>query len=309
MSKALPDMRPALGIDLGGTKTLGIVLTAAGDEIARRTAATPRQDYAATLDVLAEMIATLENDAAPDTRPSIGIGMPGSISPVTGRVQNANSTWLNGRLFQRDLEERLSRRIKLANDADCFALSEAHDGAGQGFETVFGVIVGTGVGGGLVNGGKLISGPNRACGEWGHTPLPWAEPHEHPGPACWCGRNGCLESWLSGPALTADHQAQTGEALPAEEIAARAQGGSAPAQASLERHIGRLARGLAMVVNIIDPDVIVLGGGLSAMPHLATGLPRLMAEFVFADAPQITISPARHGPASGVRGAARLWQH
>jgi fructokinase len=234
--------------------------------------------------------------------------MPGSLSPASGLVQNANSTWLNGRPFRRDLEAHLGRPVRLANDANCFALSEAVDGAGAGARAVFGVILGTGCGGGLLFDGTLIDGPRGIGGEWGHNPLPWAGAEEHPGPQCWCGRKGCMETWVSGPALEADHARATGEPLAAEAIAARAAAGDRAAQASLDRHAGRLARGLAGAINVFDPDVIVLGGGLSKLGHLYRMLPGLVAPHVFAEEARVLIKPPVWGDASGVRGAAWLWQ-
>ena len=233
--------------------------------------------------------------------------MPGSLSPRTGLVQNANSTWLNGRPFQRDLEAHLARPLRLANDANCFALSEAVDGAGAGARSVFGVILGTGCGGGLVFEGRLIDGPRGIGGEWGHNPLPRPQDGEHPGPACWCGRTGCMETWVSGPGLEADHARVTAERLAADAIEARAKSGDAAARATLDRHAHRLARGLASVVNVFDPEVIVLGGGLSKLAHLYEVLPALVAPHVFADTPDVVIKPPRWGDAGGVRGAAWLW--
>jgi fructokinase len=229
------------------------------------------------------------------------------MAPWSGLVQNANSTWLNGRHFSRDLEARLGRAVRLANDANCFALSEAVDGAGADAPSVFGVILGTGCGGGLVFRGGLIDGPLGIGGEWGHNPLPWATPAEHPGPKCWCGRNGCMEAWVSGPGLESDHARATGESLTSEAIAARAAGGDPAAMATLDRHAGRLARGLAHVVNIFDPHVIVLGGGLSNLSHLYDALPERIGPHLFAGHPRVTVKRPRWGDASGVRGAAWLW--
>jgi fructokinase len=296
---------PRFGIDLGGTKIAGVALGAGDRVVAELRAAAPRDDYAQTIAAIGAMVSHLEQVAG--TRGSVGVGMPGSISPATGLAQNANSTWLNGRSFARDLEAHLERPIRVANDANCFALSEAADGAGLGARSVFGVILGTGCGGGVVYEGRLIDGPNSIGGEWGHNPLPWATGDEHPGPRCWCGRSGCLETWLSGPGLEADHLRATGSQLAAEDIAARAASGDASAQATLDRHARRLARGLAHVINIFDPEVVVLGGGLSKLAHLYEVLPGLVAPHVFADAPRVTISRPRWGDASGVRGAARLW--
>jgi fructokinase len=295
-----------LGIDLGGTKIAGVALAPDGRALAEHRMPSPRKDYTATLAAIVQMTYTLEAGAG--GQGSIGIGMPGSLSPVSGLVQNANSTWLNGQPLQRDLEARLGRPVRLANDANCFALSEAVDGAGKGARAVFGVILGTGCGGGLVFNGALIDGPRGIGGEWGHNPLPWAQADEHPGPKCWCGRMGCIETWVSGPGLQADHARASGEALSAEEIAARAAAGNAAAQATLDRHASRLARGLAAVVNVFDPDVIVLGGGLSKLAHLYRVLPALVAPYVFAESTRVVVDPPVWGDAGGVRGAAWLWQ-
>ena len=294
-----------LGIDLGGTKIAGIALAPDGAVVAEHRMAAPRHDYGATLEAIAGMVARLEELSG--GRGTVGIGTPGSVAPSGGLMQNANSTWLNGRPFGRDLEARLGRPVRLANDANCFALSEAVDGAGADAPSVFGVILGTGCGGGLVLRGQLLDGPLGIGGEWGHNPLPWAAPDEHPGPRCWCGRNGCLETWISGPGLEADHARITGESLSGAEIVARAERGDAQAQATLDRHARRLARGLAHVINIFDPHVIVLGGGLSAMRHLYEVLPDLVCPYVFAAHPRVSIRPPRWGDASGVRGAAWLW--
>lgn len=301
------DPAPRIGIDLGGTKIEGVVLDAADRERARLRIPTPRQDYRATIAAIAGLVARLEQAAAERGRAPVGIAIPGSISPATGRMQNANSTWLNGMPLDRDLASALARPVRLANDANCFALSEATDGAGMGAPSVLGVILGTGCGGGLVVGGRLVDGPHGIGGEWGHNPLPRPAPDEVPGPPCWCGRHGCMETWVSGPALAADHARVNGGALTGEEIAARAAGGDVAAQATLQRHADRLARGLAHVVNILDPHVIVLGGGLSKLAHLYEALPGLVAPHVFADAPRVRVLPPRWGDASGVRGAARLW--
>ncbi len=295
-----------IGIDLGGTKIAGIVLGADGAVAAERRIRSPRDDYAATLDAIAGMSADLERDAG--RRCSIGIGMPGSISPATGLTQNSNSVCLNGRPFGRDLAARLGRPVRLANDANCFALSEATDGAGQGARSVFGVILGTGCGGGLVYRGQLIDGPHAIAGEWGHNPLPWPKAGEWPAPVCFCGRSGCLELWVSGTGLEADHLRITGQQARGAEIAAAAVLGDGPAQATLDRHADRLARGLASVVNIFDPEVIVLGGGLSQLDHLYIELPRRIAGIMLADHCAVAIRRPRWGDASGVRGAAWLWE-
>jgi len=294
-----------IGIDLGGTKIEGVALASNGSELARERIAAPKGDYRATVEALAGLVEDLERVAG--GAGTVGIGMPGSVSPRTGLVQNANSVWLNGRPFKVDMERRLARPLRIANDANCFTVSEATDGAAAGAASVFGVILGTGCGGGIVVGGRLIDGPRGIGGEWGHNPLPWMTPDEHPGPVCWCGRPCCMETWVSGTALAADHARMTGDQLCAEDVVARATDGDAAAAATLDRHADRLARGLAHVVNLIDPEVIVLGGGLSKLSHLYTTVPRLMARWVFADAPQIDMRPPRWGDASGVRGAAWLW--
>jgi fructokinase len=294
-----------IGIDLGGSKIEGILLSPDEGELARYRVATPRNDYAATIAAIVDLAARLMQDLP--VRASIGIAIPGSISPLSGLMQNANSTWLNGRAFDRDLAAALATPVRLANDANCFALSEAFDGAAENARSVFGVILGTGCGGGLVVNGKLLDGPRGIGGEWGHNPLPWAAPDEYPGPQCWCGRRGCLETWVSGPGMAADHTRLTGRALTAEEIVARAKGGNGEARATLSRHADRLARGLAHVVNIIDPDVLVLGGGLSKLSHLYEQLPKLVDPHIFADRSSIIIKSPRWGDASGSRGAARLW--
>ena len=313
-----------VGIDLGGTKIEGVVLADDGTELARARIGSPQGNYRATISALANLVADLVLAAgsipADGGEPaiSVGIGIPGSISPSTGRVQNANSTWLNGQPFNADLTSALPYPVRLENDANCFALSEATDGAGRmpagsngtaspRHHTVFGVILGTGVGGGIVSNGKILSGPRATGGEWGHNPLPWPLPGETPGPQCWCGRNGCLETWLSGPGLAADHLRVSGKTATAEQIAAQAAIGDRVALASLDRHCERLARGLSTVANIIDPDVIVLGGGLSKLPHLYAELPRLMAPHLFAECRDIVIRPPSWGDASGVRGAAWLF--
>jgi fructokinase len=293
-----------IGIDLGGSKIAGILLGKDDAIVASERRAAPQHDYAASIAAIADMVRALEQAAGGSA--SVGIGMPGSIAPG-GRVQNANSTWLNGKPFARDLEACLQIPVRLANDANCFALSEAADGAGAGARSLFGVILGTGCGGGLISNGTLLDGPRGTGGEWGHNPLPWATADEHPGPLCWCGRRGCIERWVSGPGLEADHRQQTGVALSAAAIAASAAAGAADARASLERHASRLARGLAHVVNVFDPEVVVLGGGLSQLGHLYASLPALMAPHILAQETSVVVKPPRWGDASGVRGAARLW--
>jgi fructokinase len=236
---------------------------------------------------------------------SIGVGIPGSLSPVTGLVRNANSQALNGRALKQDLEARLGRAVRISNDANCLAMSEAVDGAGAGYTTVFAVIIGTGTGAGIVSGGRILDGPNGTGGEWGHVPLPWMRPEEFPGPRCWCGQHGCLETFLSGPALAADCDGPG--ARDASGLPARAAAGDQRAQAALTRHADRLARALAMIANILDPDVIVLGGGLSNMAHLYRDVRGLMARHGFGDVARTPVVQAKHGDSSGVFGAARLW--
>ncbi len=299
------DERIRIGIDLGGTKIAAIALYPDGRSSGEIRIATPRDDYKATLEAIRGLVLRLEAEAG--SRGTVGIGIPGSVSQVTGRVQNANSTWLNGRPFDRDLAQYLDRRVRAANDANCFALSEASDGAAAGAHSVFGVILGTGCGGGIVAQGRLLDGPRGIGGEWGHNPLPWPTADEFPGPRCWCGRRSCIETWVSGPALEADHARVAGERLSAKDIADRAAAEDPAARDTLARHASRLARGLAHVVNIIDPEVIVLGGGLSQLQHLYDMLPDLMAPYVLSEPAGIDIRPPKWGDASGVRGAAWLW--
>jgi fructokinase len=292
-----------IGIDLGGTKIEGVALGVDGAELARRRVATPR-DYDGTLAALADIVATLERDAG--ARGTVGVGIPGTIVAATGLVKNANSTWLNGRPLGRDLEARLGRLVRVMNDANCFALSEAADGAAAGADVVFGVILGTGVGGGVVVGGRCLVGPNQIAGEWGHNPLPWPAPDERPGPPCYCGRSGCIETFLSGPGLERDHAAHGAAALPSREIV-RAAAGDAAAGATMERYRDRLARALATIVNVLDPDVIVLGGGMSNVPGLAEAAEAGLPRWVFSDTVATRVVRHMHGDSSGVRGAAWLW--
>jgi fructokinase len=295
----------ALGIDLGGTKIEAAVLAEDGQFRWRQRMPTPAGDYAATLEAVASLVNRAEAAAGPLA--SVGLGHPGTLTPA-GRIKNANSTCLNGQPLQADLQARLGRPLRLANDANCLALSEAADGAAAGAAVVFAVILGTGVGGGLVVHGRVLGGANGLAGEWGHNPLPWADAAETPGPACYCGRRGCLETWLSGPGLARDHGAP-GRPVPA--IADAAASGDAAATASIDRHAHRLARGLAAVINLLDPDVIVLAGGVSQLPGLVERVTARWQAWVFSagdDAPLRTrLCTARHGDASGVRGAARLW--
>ncbi len=298
-------MKTRVGIDLGGTKTEVAVLDASGRLLLRERRPTPRGDYRSALDLIRALVG--EADRRTGGPCPVGVGIPGSESPATGLIRNANSTWLNGRPLHADLEELLARPVRLANDANCFALSEAVDGAGRGAESVFGVIAGTGTGAGIVIDGKVLTGINRVAGEWGHNPLPWPEPHELPGPACYCGRHGCLETWLSGPGLAADHRRTTGTGLTAEAIAARAVSGDPDCRTTLDRHAGRMARGLAHVINILDPEIIVLGGGLSNLAHLYEEVPRRWESWIFSDTVRTRLLPPLHGDSSGVRGAAWLW--
>lgn len=297
-----PQLR--IGVDLGGTKIEAIALEG-GRELLRRRVATPREDYPATLRAIAGLVLGIEGEL--QRSGSVGIGMPGALSAKTGLVKNANSTWLNGRPLDADLHALLERPLRFANDANCFSLSEATDGAAAGAACVFGVILGTGVGGGVVVHGRVLTGPNAVAGEWGHNALPWPEDDERPGPACYCGRFGCIETFLSGPGLTLDHASVTGERLEAAEIARRAGQGDAACEATLARYEGRVARSLASVVNLLDPDVIVLGGGLSRMERLYANVPRLWSSFVFSDRVDTALVSPRHGDSSGVRGAAWLW--
>lgn len=295
-----------IGIDLGGTKIEAIALDTAGTCRARRRVPTPRGDYAATITAVQNLVSAIESDFAAQGK--VGVGMPGAVSPATGLVKNANSTWLIGKPLHRDLATALARPVRLANDADCFALSESRDGAAAGASPVFGVILGTGVGGGIVVEGRLVTGTNAIAGEWGHNPLPAPRDDERPGPLCYCGRRGCIETFLSGPALAADYTAHGGTAdSSAQTVAARAAGGETLASAAMARYCDRLARALAGVINILDPAVVVLGGGVSNVAALYTELPRLLPAHVFSDRLDTRIVPARHGDSSGVRGAAWLW--
>jgi fructokinase len=295
-----------IGIDVGGSKLEAIVLNAHGVERWRRRVPTPSGDYAATIEAIRMLVAAAEADLG--LRGSrVGLGTPGTATPA-GLMKNANSTCLNGRPLQRDHEAALQRPVRLANDANCLALSEASDGAGAGAPVVFAAILGTGVGAGIAVHGRVLDGPNGLAGEWGHNPLPWAQADE-PALPCYCGRHGCIETWLSGPALARDHAAHGGAPLDASQIAART--GDADCAASLARYESRLARALAAVINLLDPHVIVLGGGLSRIERLYANVPALWSAHVFAagagDAPRTRLVPSLHGDASGVRGAARLW--
>ena len=295
-----------IGVDLGGTKIEAAAIDRAGALHARRRIATPAGDYAGTVAAVAGLVRDIETELGGAM--SVGIGMPGTLVARTGLVKNANSTWLNGRPLGRDLETALGRPLRLANDANCFALSEASDGAAAGSGNVFGVILGTGVGGGVVIDGRIVTGVNAIAGEWGHNPLPWPRADELPGPRCYCGRSGCIETFLSGPGLAAEHRRHGGGDLDGARIVAGAASGDAACRATLDRYAERLARALASVINILDPDAIVLGGGLSAIGELYGAVPRLWGEFVFSDEVVTRLLRPRHGDSSGVRGAAWLWR-
>ena len=301
--------RIRIGIDVGGTKIEGIALDGTGER-ARIRIATPRDDYRATVDAIVTLIGDLEKCVG--VTATVGIGIPGTISPASGVVKNANSVWLIGRPLQRDVEDALGRAVRIANDANCFAISEATDGAAAGVEIVFGVILGTGVGAGIVAHGRVLSGANGIAGEWGHNALPWPAKGERPGPACYCGRSGCIETYLSGPGMAADHQRHTGQLEPPERIVAAAAAGDLPSEATLVRYERRLARALASIINVVDPDVIVVGGGMSNIDRLYTNVPRLWTELVFNRGGELEpirtrLVRAAHGDSSGVRGAAWLW--
>jgi len=295
-----------IGVDLGGTKIEAAALDPAGGIVARRRVATPAGDYGATVEAIGALVDAMEAELGRGSR--VGIATPGARSLATGLMKNCNSTCLNGRPLKEDLEGRLGREVRMANDANCFALSEAVDGAGKGARVVFGVILGTGVGGGIVVDRRAIDGANAIAGEWGHNPLPLPAAHDHPLPSCYCGRRGCVETYLSGPALAADHALATGEGLDAEAIAARAAAGDGRCAQTIERHAERLARALAGVVNVLDPDVIVLGGGLSSIGALYDRVPVLWRPHVFSDQVRTRLVRPAHGDASGVRGAAWLWE-
>jgi fructokinase len=294
-----------IGVDVGGTKIEVVALSEGGEELVRQRMPTPQGSYDGTLDTICELVREVERLTG--RVGSVGVAIPGTISSVTGRVKNANSTWLNGRALGQDLVAQLGRAVRFANDANCFALSEATDGAAAGARSVFGIIVGTGTGGGLVIDGKVHVGANAIAGEWGHNPLPWPREDELPGPPCYCGRAGCIETFLSGPGLTRDFARATRESRTATEIVERAAAGDLAANMCLERYEDRFARAVATVINVCDPEVIVLGGGLSNMDRLYITLPTRWTAFVFSDVVATRLVKARHGDSSGVRGAAWLW--
>lgn len=297
-----------IGIDLGGTKIEGIVMGAGSTILHRERVATPQGDYAATIETVAAVVRGLEAQAG-SSGLRVGIGHPGAISPATGLLKNSSSVCLNGKPIKQDIERVLAREVRMANDADCLAVSEASDGAAAGASNVFAVILGTGVGGGIsVNGGPL-HGANAIVGEWGHNPLPWQRPEwaETPGPRCWCGQRSCIETWLSGTGMARDHAQVTGESIAGEQIVSRAEASDEKCAATLARYEDRLARGLAHVINLLDPQVIVLGGGVSAIQRLYRHVPALWDQWVFSDRVDTKLVQARHGDSSGVRGAAWLW--
>ncbi|GHU25536.1 N-acetylglucosamine kinase [Betaproteobacteria bacterium] len=293
------------GIDLGGTKIEIIALDASGRELLRRRIPTPQGDYAGTLRAIAALVDAAESELG--ERGRIGIGIPGAESLIDGHIKNANSTCLNGKPLRFDLESLLRRGIRIENDANCLALSEAVDGAGSGAQTVFAVILGTGVGGGLAVQGRVLTGANRIAGEWGHNPLPCPEEDTPAPPRCYCGRQGCIETWLSGPGLAGDHARNSGESLLPPEIVARAEQGDAACEATLRRYERRLAKALSVIINIVDPDVIVLGGGLSKVERLYRNVPALWSDTIFSDVVRTRLLRNLHGDSSGVRGAAWLW--
>lgn len=294
-----------IGIDLGGTKIEGIALDDLGQTRVRRRITAPRGDYGETLRAVTGLVAVIESELT--TVATIGVGIPGTISPATGLVKNSNSTWLNGTRLAHDLPKLLERPVRFANDANCFALSEATDGAAAGASSVFGVIVGTGTGGGIAIDGRVVVGTNAIAGEWGHNSLPWPRPGESPGNGCYCGRSGCIETFLSGPGLSRDYEAASGNKATPEEIVAAAARGELNATLCLERYEDRFARALASVINVVDPDVIVLGGGLSNVDRLYSTIPSRLGAFVFSDVVVTRVVRAMHGDSSGVRGAAWLW--
>jgi fructokinase len=294
-----------IGIDVGGTKIEALAIDDEGIELARHRIDTPRDDYDATIMAIAGLVRRLEEETAQSG--TVGAGIPGSISRVTGLVKNANSTWLNGRPLDKDLASALEREVRVANDANCFAVSEATDGAAAGRQIVFGVILGTGCGGGIAIDGRVHAGGNGVAGEWGHTPLPWPRPEEYPGPVCYCGKRGCMEMWVSGTGIALDYKTVTGRARTSQEIVSEFEAGNGEATASMERFEDRLARGLAQVINIFDPDVIVIGGGVSRVEHIYGAVPKKLPAYVFGGEVSTPIVAAMYGDSSGVRGAAWLW--
>jgi len=294
-----------IGIDLGGTKIEGIAIDHHGSEQHRLRVATPRGAYAAIVRAVTSVVESLET--AVGERGTVGVGIPGAMSPATGLVKNANTIELIGHPLDKDLSKALAREVRVANDANCFALSEATDGAGAGCQVVFGVIAGTGLGGGIVVGGRVLTGAHAIAGEWGHNPLAWPRHDESPGPSCYCGRSGCNETFLAGPSLSRDHRLVTGQELQAPEIAALADSGNPGAMSTMIRYEDRMARALAVVINVLDPDVVVLGGGVSNIARLYREIPLVLPKYVFSDKVTTPIFQAKFGDSSGVRGAAWLW--
>lgn len=303
--RSVTEVGMRIGIDLGGTKIEALAMDEQGKELARYRVDTPRDDYDGTVAAMVELVHLLE--AKTGKTGSVGAGIPGSISERSGLVKNANSTWLNGRPLDKDLSAALGREVRIANDANCLAVSEATDGAAAGKRVVFGVILGTGCGGGVAVDGRVHAGPNGTGGEWGHNPLPWPNAEENPGPLCYCGKRGCLEMWVSGTGLARDYQQTTGRQRSAREIIAEFEAGEREAAAIVDRLEDRLARGLATVINTLDPDAFVLGGGLSLARHLYESLPKRLPTYVFGREVDTPILQARFGDSSGVRGAAWLW--
>jgi fructokinase len=294
-----------IGIDLGGTKIEGIAIDENGVECERLRVPTPKGDYGAVVNAVAKLVLDIERDRG--QKGTVGVGIPGAISPATGLVKNANTIELIGHPLDKDLGRTLGREVRVANDANCFALSEATDGAGAGGQVVFGVIIGTGVGGGIVVDGRILTGPHAIAGEWGHNPLAWPRDDERPGHPCFCGRPGCNESFLAGPSLSRDHRLTTGQDLKAKEIAARAESGDPDTLATMGRYEDRLARALAVIINVLDPDFVVLGGGVSNIARLYREVPLVLPKYVFSDKVTTPIVKAKYGDSSGVRGAAWLW--
>lgn len=294
-----------IGVDLGGTKIAAIALDGQGNCLHQLRWSTPAGDYRRTLEAVAGIVQAIEQATGRQGR--VGIGSPGSLSPASGLIRNANSTCLNGNPLQRDIEALLKRPVRLANDADCFALSEASDGAGAGYASVFGVILGTGTGAGIVINGQLLPDANRISGEWGHNPLPWPQAEEMPGDDCYCGKQGCIETFLSGPGLQREYQRLTGERISGETLGERLARQETHAEQAMQHYEDRLARSLASVINILDPQAIILGGGLCNFARLYRTVPALWSKYVFSDTVNTRLLAPRHGDSSGVRGAARLW--
>ena len=297
--------RYRIGVDLGGTKTEAVVLDEKGDIVARKRVPSPQGDYDATVRNIRELVHSVETEA--NGTGTVGVAIPGVVSPATGKVKNANSTWLIGHPFDVDLAESMGRPVRLANDANCFALSEAVDGAAADADVVFGVIIGTGVGGGVVVRKQVVTGPNAIAGEWGHNPVPWPEEGEWPGVQCYCGKMGCIETFVSGTGMARDHALVNDEQITGPEIFERAEAGDKAALATLTRYENRLAKGIASILNVLDPDVVVLGGGVSNLHRLYENLPALVAQYSFSDEIITPIRQNKHGDSSGVRGAAWLW--